>query len=257
MTARLQVVHRDELCFQDTEPKPSSQPLPPGISGLLCDMGDVLYDASLWRRWLLQLLRRHGLNTNYRAFFRVWEREYLEAVHLGQVDYWEALRSFLTSSGLSSGQIDEIAAAGQARHNAWATDVRPLPGVLSTFSALANQGVALGAVANTCCTNESLQGTLKQLRLGGRFRVAVSSCSTGFALPQPQLYEQAMQALNLQPEQTAFVGHDTAELQGAKDVGLFTIAVHPDLDAEADAFLERIEDLATLFAEQVPSQAVM
>lgn len=31
--------------------------------GLLFDMGDVLYDATVWRRWLLQLLHKMGLHT--------------------------------------------------------------------------------------------------------------------------------------------------------------------------------------------------
>ena len=87
----------------------------PKFDGLIFDMGDVLYDATVWRRWLIQLLHRMGLNTRYRSFFKVWEREYLDDVHRGLRDYGEAFQAFLLAAGLSRGHIDEVVAASHAR----------------------------------------------------------------------------------------------------------------------------------------------
>src|SRR3569623_1380083 len=78
-------------------------------------MGDVLYDATLWRRWLLRLLQRMGLHTQYRTFFKIWDVEFLNEVHCGRREYSEAFQAFLLSAGLSRGQIDEVEAARQAR----------------------------------------------------------------------------------------------------------------------------------------------
>ena len=71
----------------------------------------MLFDASLWRRWFLQLLSRMGLHTHYRAFYCVWERDYLTDVHCGRQDQWTALRDYLRSVGLEVPHIDEIIAA--------------------------------------------------------------------------------------------------------------------------------------------------
>src|SRR5690348_9183710 len=102
------------------------------VRGLLFDMGDVLHDATLWRRWLFQLLGRIGLNARYRTLFRVWDEEFLGDVYRGRREYGEAFHAFLLSLGLSRGQIDEVQAASQARKRELELNVRPLPGVRDT-----------------------------------------------------------------------------------------------------------------------------
>ena len=64
-------------------------PSPP-VSGLLLDVGGVLYDDSVWSRWLLKLLTRLGLHTHYTPFFRMWQREYCPRIKRGECDYWRA-----------------------------------------------------------------------------------------------------------------------------------------------------------------------
>src|SRR5262249_39660427 len=110
------------------------------VQGFLFDMGDVLYDATAWRRWLLQLLSRMGLHAQYRTLFRIWDDEFLADVHRGRREYTEAFQSFLLSIGLSRAQIDEVQAASQARKRDLEAHVRPLPGVRSTIERLAARG---------------------------------------------------------------------------------------------------------------------
>ncbi len=78
-------------------------------------MCNILYDDTVWRRWVLMLLSRLGLSTNYCSFFRLWDREYLDEVHRGRREFRQAFASFLRCAGLSSGQIDEVEAASHAR----------------------------------------------------------------------------------------------------------------------------------------------
>ncbi len=40
------------------------------LQGLIFDAADVLYDASAWRRWLLQLVSRFGGAGRLRHFLR-------------------------------------------------------------------------------------------------------------------------------------------------------------------------------------------
>jgi len=40
----------------------------PALHGLVFEMANVLYDASLWRRWLFKLLTRFGVQSSYNSF---------------------------------------------------------------------------------------------------------------------------------------------------------------------------------------------
>jgi hypothetical protein len=49
--------------------------------------------------------------------------------------------------------------------------------------------------------------------------------------------------MNIAATETAFIGHDTVELCGARKAGLKTVAFNYDADAQADAYLERFDEL--------------
>src|SRR6185295_15497297 len=127
------------------------------IRGLLFDMEDVLYDATLWRRWLLQLLCRMGVKRDYRAFYRTWDSEFLVDVHRGRRDYAEALQTFLLSQGLSWAQIDEVEAASRVHGQELECGVRPLPGVLATIGELTARKIPMAVLAD-CAHPASVVG---------------------------------------------------------------------------------------------------
>lgn len=213
------------------------------VSGLLFDGDDVLYDATMWRRWLLQLLGRLGLHTHYDAFYRVWEREFLDEVNQGRRDYWEALRAFLKSSGLSRGQIDEVVAASHARHRQLQESARPLAGVLATTAQLSGSGIPMAVLCNSPMPAAKLETLLGKLGLAGRFQAVLSSVDLGYTKPAAESYRAALDAMHMDASQVAFVGHDTIELHGAAEAGLSTIAINHAIDAKADIYLDRIEQL--------------
>jgi len=215
----------------------------PKFDGLIFDMGDVLYDATVWRRWLIQLLHRMGLNTRYRSFFKVWEREYLDDVHRGLRDYGEAFQAFLLAAGLSRGHIDEVVAASHARKREIEAGTRALPGVRETIARLSQQGVVLAVLSDSESTSELLHARLVRLGLGGRFTAVVSSFDLERTKPDPVCYHEALSAIGMRAEQVAFVGHDADEMTGAKAVGLRTLAFNFEPGTKADRYLARFEEL--------------
>ncbi len=218
--------------------------------GLLLDMCNILYDETAWRRWVLQLLLRLGLHTNYRSFFRVWDREYLADVNRGHRDFREAFEAFLRSAGLARGLIDEVEAACQSRRHQLETNIRPLPGVKTALKRLHSSGMVLGAINNSDRSAPELRDRLKHLGIDQHFTAVVSSIDLQQAMPHPAPYRAAMKALGLPPSKMAFVSHDTAELVGAAELGMSTIALNFDPDAMADVYLDRFDALPQAVSTQ-------
>ena len=221
--------------------KHNNRPMAP-VSALLLDVRGVLYDASLWHRWLFQLVSRMGLHTHYATFFRVWQREYLEQVYCGRLEYWDALRQFLATVGFTRSQIAEIEAAGHSRLRAFEDDIRPLPTVPSTLTQLDRQGVTMGILAYAPWTAEVLEEKLRRLRLEGRFSTLLSSYELRTMGPADQ-FRKAVSELHRQPAEVAYIGQDTRMLAHAREAGLQTLAINYDQDAVADAYLEQFDQL--------------
>jgi len=236
--------HQKDLRAMDRNTR--TLPFLPGLRALLFDMGDVLYDASMWRRWLFQLLARRGMQSNYQAFFEVWEHDYLPQVNTGAQEYWPAMRQFLRSAGLPNGSCEEIIAAGAARRKRFQTSIRPLAGVQSTIATLTADGFQLAAVSNTPEPASVLRQKLERLGLGRYFSTCLSSLDVGACMPDAAVYTAALAELHVSASDAAFVGHTTHELQGAHAAGLSTIAVNYCATAVADWRLQTLQDITAL-----------
>ena len=217
------------------------RPLTKNVEGILFDMCNILYDDTVWRRWLLQLLSRLGLSTNYCSFFRLWERDYLSDVHSGRREFREAFVSFLRCAGLSAGQIDEVEAASHARRRQLESQSRPLPGVRSTLWRLHQEGFVMGVICNSEHPTNVLRDRLRVFGIEKMFHGVLSSLDLSRCMPDPACYLAGLQAMNLAPEKVAFIGHDRLELAGASAVGMPTVAFNFDTDAQADVHIDRFE----------------
>lgn len=213
------------------------------VAGLLFDMGDVLFDTTLWRRWLLKVLARLGVHTNYRIFYHIWDHDFLADVHCGRRSFCEAFESFLLAVGLSRAQIDEVKASCEARRADWERTVRLLPGVRPTLERLAAAGLVLGVLSDAEDPGEVLARQLEQMGLPGIFSAVVSSRDVGRSKPDPLNYAAALSAIGLPASKVAFVGHDALELAGAARAGMSTIAFNFEPVAEADVYLARFDQL--------------
>lgn len=216
------------------------------VQGLLFDMGDVLYDATVWRRWLLKLLHRMGLHTQYHMFFKIWDNDFLDDVHCGRREYGEAFQAFLLAAGLSRGQIDEVEAASQARKRELEDHVRPFPGVRATLDRLHAAGIVMGVLSDSESTAEILRTRLTALGIGRYFAAVVSSIDLERTKPASECYQAALGEMGLTAAQTVFVGHDAEELAGARAARMRTLAFNHETGAVADRYLARFEDLLQL-----------
>jgi HAD superfamily hydrolase (TIGR01509 family) len=225
------------------------------VRGLVFEMRDVFYDDTIWRRWLLQVLRHLGLHTNYRSFYTVWDRDFLVDVHRGRREMCEAMQSFLLSIGLSHAQIDEVEAACLARRRQLENSARALPGVKSTLSRLHASGISLAVLSDSEHPAAALRQQLDRLGLAGLFAAVLSSLDLERTKPDPLCYQAAIEALRLPAGWLAFVGHDAEELAGATAIGMQTVAFNYLPEAEADVFITRFDELLDVVGPRTPYAA--
>jgi HAD superfamily hydrolase (TIGR01509 family) len=118
-----------------------------------------------------------------------------------------------------------------------------LPGVKSTLTQLHQSGFVLGAVADCEYPAATVSEHFGRFAIGRLFATVVSSIDLGRTMPNAACYLSALRGMGLSPAEVAFVGHDTLQLDGAAAVGMSTIALNYDADAEADIFLSRFDEL--------------
>ena len=192
------------------------------VRGLVMEIANVLYDATLWRRELVRLLVRLHVPATYPAFFRRWERDYLVDVERGFRQYEEAFQAFLLSAGLTWGQIDEVEAVARCQRHAYDENVRPLPAVSAALAALTKRGLPLVALCDASQPAAVLERRIERLGLRGVFQQVLSSFDLGAARPAPECYEAALAALDLPAAEVAFIGCDRRGLDGAAAHGMRT-----------------------------------
>jgi HAD superfamily hydrolase (TIGR01509 family) len=229
--------------------------LPHGVRGLMFDFGGVLYDDTVWRRWLLRLLSRLGLHAHYSSFFHVLDHEYLVSVYSGRESFCDALSRFLRAAGLSCGQVGEVLAACQGRRRELEQSTRPLPGVRGTLSRLRSMDVVLGLLSDSELSAGELREWLCRFATPDTFRAVVSSADVGCTKPTPLCYQRTLAEMDMPAEAVAYVGHDPAELAGARRLGMSTIAYNAPPETVADVAIDRFEQLSDVVVSAKPLAA--
>lgn len=93
--------------------------------------------------------------------------------------------------------------------------------ILDTLEKLRLKDIKLGLISNADCIDCKYWNQSPLFRY---FNDSIFSCNVGLLKPDRQIYELAMQRLNVSPEQCLFVGDGGSnELCGAKSAGMGTI----------------------------------
>jgi HAD superfamily hydrolase (TIGR01509 family) len=121
--------------------------------------------------------------------------------------------------------------------------VKFFDGVRDTLAALKERGFLLGIVTDTAHSVSTKLSWFESAGIGHVWDAFVSSLEAGVCKPDPRIYQAALRQLGVCPRETVFVGHKASELEGAKAVGLTTIAFNRDPGAQGDIHIERFSEL--------------
>jgi HAD superfamily hydrolase (TIGR01662 family) len=124
--------------------------------------------------------------------------------------------------------------------------VEIFPGVPETLRKLKQQGLLLGIITDTALALHIKLDWFAKAGFGNVWDAVISSKEMKIRKPDPKIYQAALDQLGVPPQRVAFVGHKQTELDGAKAVGMKTIACNYEPGALADFYLDHFSDLIML-----------
>jgi putative hydrolase of the HAD superfamily len=109
------------------------------------------------------------------------------------------------------------------------------PGRAELLEALLSRGLRIGFVSNTLTSAALMDARLHEFGLRDFAEVAVYSVAVGHRKPSPLIYRRALEALDMEPADVAFVGDRVREdVRGPQSVGMRGILTHEFRQEPAD-----------------------
>ena len=121
--------------------------------------------------------------------------------------------------------------------------VEIVAGAPETIRELKQRGFLLGIITDTAMPYSRKLTWFDQHGFGDLWDTIISSREMGMRKPAPSMYEMALSQVGVTPEQAVFIGHKQSELEGAKNVGMRTIAFNYEQNACADLYIDNFPDL--------------
>ena len=217
------------------------------INAILFDMGDMLFDATYWRKWLYQeILRNHipaiNLPRDYPRFIFLWEK-FLEEAELGRTDYESAFEQFILSLGFSYPQFQNIQTESLKQRKEIEKNRKLFPGVSETLRRLKEMRIKLAILTDTATPEAGTRERLRKLGIESFFDAVVCSVDIHHKKPGFWSYQTAIERIGTTRKETIFVGHDRDELFGARAFGLTTIAYNSENPGQANYVIQDFPEL--------------
>jgi putative hydrolase of the HAD superfamily len=152
-----------------------------------------------------------------------------------EIEYPGLVRQLLDDFGVIVDD-DELGRYLEAEHRAWDPARRLAAHTHALLETLRERGLKLGLVSNAFDPGWLLHRDLEQMGLAERLDFSVFSSEVGMRKPHPAIFERALEALAVEPQNALFVGDRLYEdVRGAGELGMTTVQAlwfradeHPD-----------------------------
>jgi len=159
-----------------------------------------------------------------------------------ELEYREMLQEFVREVGWDS------PSAPMELHRfiqEFSADIVIDPDLVPTLKTLRRRGIKVGMLTNSIHPAATKISWLRERGVAELFDLIYSSVEAGAKKPSPEIFRSFARTLSVPPEEVVFVGHDPAEVQGAKRAGLRTVCLRCRC-AEADHTIDRLRQLVSL-----------
>jgi putative hydrolase of the HAD superfamily len=213
------------------------------IRGIFFDAGDVLYTRKATSHdHVRSLLSERGYRADALDEHEPGLARSRREASTGRItprEYWSrALECCAVAARDLSDLLDEI--------DVFADRVEGAPGARDMVTELRRRGMAIGIVTDTMYPLERKMRWLADAGVADLVDVVACSTVLGVKKPDPAIYLYALDRTGVAAGEAAFVGHSAAELEGARALGMTTVAIHPEPTATADRTVATLSDLVDL-----------
>ena len=202
------------------------------LAAYLCEKG-ILRECDAFLRAF-----QHALETYYER------REN----HLVETTTLEILRAFLPPETPDSILHAALAKKYAITQENWRLEADALP----TLRALRREGYRLALLSNAA-NDADVHALLRTRGLAPFFHFAMTSAACGYRKPHPCLFERALAALDLSPQEVAMVG-DTleADILGANRLGMVSIWIRRRVETPSDFRADSAPDAVISALSELP-----
>jgi HAD superfamily hydrolase (TIGR01509 family) len=122
-------------------------------------------------------------------------------------------------------------------------------GVTEALHTLKKDGLKLGIVTNTYNPTKEKMTWFKTIGIDTIWDSFATSCEIKAIKPSPEIYLAALEPFGGNPHEAVFVAHAQHEIDGAKALGMTTVAFNRDnASVQGDYILDKFEELPALVA---------
>ena len=201
---------------------PSETILPEAI---IFDYGRVIVgptDEDIFQANLTRIAKQYGFEIGTELWHHIYISQGWEDAKRGRLSHADFWADRLAALGIET--AEERAAFKAELFKYWGL----FPGIIPPLKELHTK-YRLAILSNT--SRKGFADYLTDRRgLGGLFETVVSSAEVGFAKPEPEIYQIALDRLHIQPEQALFVDDLKRNTDAAERVGIPSIVfTTPDM----------------------------
>jgi putative hydrolase of the HAD superfamily len=208
------------------------------IKALFFDAGDILYFRPQKNQNFENFLKIH--NIDLQPDFEVESKKIRDLAYSGQIKRHEYYKKILQLCGITT---PKELAEGISAMNEDDNTVEIMGGVPETILKLKEEGYFLGIITDTALSISQKLKWFEKYSFGHVWDIMISSREMGIRKPSPIMYEKAIAQTGIQASEAVFVGHKKTELDGAKAVGMHTVAFNYEEDAQAEVYIQDFRDL--------------
>lgn len=208
------------------------------VKAIFFDAGDILYTRPNKDQHLKAFIDSHRLEVP--EGLEDERKRLKELAFTGAIPrhsyYDQVIRFFgVTDPAMISEGVDAMSADDNS--------VEIICGVPETILELKEKGYLLGIITDTAMVFSIKLGWFDQHGFGKVWDSVISSKEVGTRKPNPEMYQRALTQVGVEPCEAVFVGHKKAEIDGAHEIGMATIALNYDPGTLADAYVNDIREI--------------
>ncbi len=208
------------------------------IKALFFDAGDILYHRPQKGKNLKHFLAEKNIQLDFEIEQRL--RSIRNLAYSGQIGRRAYYQQALHLYGITE---PEDLARGVAAMNLDDNTIEIIEGVPETIRQLKAQGYILGIITDTALSYSKKLKWFEHHGFGDVWDTVISSKEIGVRKPSAIMYEKAITQTGVRACDAVFVGHKKLELDGARAVGMQTVAFNYEEGAIADIYIHDIREL--------------